>query len=697
VAITREQLKKLIKEEMVKKDLNEGPVTNWISSQLSKLKQPAAGANQSAGAGKELTPQQKMERVADFIQANRNSSLVKNSALYKKLEAVDPQQLKEAYESDILKLMKQKKISDQDIDGFIKQMSANPQAKKQLMDLGISVPNESGSTETPSQQQTQLAAGQQAQKPAAAAGTQQQPAGQEDKTQGDDGVIHVFKGKPKGPGGASLHMQLTRQFGNVPDAGKLITAISKDLLNQLKVNGLNVQESIEQVEQFLLKEVIEQNLEHNSLSFLLKENNSLDYTLTSQVFESLQEMKPVKGPQPSKFQFTKQKSRADLAKDRAAKKAAKADADKTVGDAAGVLDAQDQKEKDTEAVGQLAADTNPNATPDAPRTQSSEAPQPAQPEQSQLADNEGINAVIQSLEAVKSDIQSAAKLSDIYKIAKKAVSTVDTKGFDDKAKGFANAQPENIKKILGLVKQYYEVVNISGAGEKRRQLEQEMMDSLKLISNSGGLRTKALDILNNSDVLTDDGSLEDEPEKQAEPTKSEPETSTATEPESAPEAPQAKEPEQPKAEPTSGPQQSGQMIGRQQQISKAADAAFKQMTPAKAGVINVGEIVGRKLKAMAQLNRKAGLALEPMVPKMLKAIEKFIGYALAKSGKKDVKIVGGSKNAAALQKTVKQAAMGDKGAIKAGVDAMKAQQDKKQAIKEALVEEIYNLLTGKTE
>jgi hypothetical protein len=561
VALTRDELNKLVLQEMKQNQVDEG-VGDWFKQKaagaLTGIGKAATTAGEKIGGANKgkLTSQQKMERVADFIQANRNSSLVKNSALYKKLEAVDPQQLKEAYESDILKLMKQKKISDQDIDGFIKQMSANPQAKKQLMDLGISAPNESGSTEIPSQQQTQPAAGQQAQKPAAAAGTQQQPAGQEDKTQGDDGVIHVFKGKPKGPGGASLHMQLTKQFGNVPDAGKLITAISKDLLNQLKVNGLNVQESIEQVEQFLLKEVIEQKLEHNSLSYLLKENNSLDYTLTSQVFESLQEGEREKKRKEEHVRqlgfvfdngevnwkaFTaavkdaKQKGEAknddEFIKKGLEKR--KGEGEKDLAAAADVQNAKDAEQKDTEAAGQLAADTNPNPTPDVERTQSTDVPQPVA------------------------------------------------------------------------------------------------------------------------------------------------------------------EPQQPKAEPTSGPQQSGQMIGRQQQISKAADAAFKQMTPAKAGVINVGEIVGRKLKAMAQLNRKAGLALEPMVPKMLKAIEKFIGYALAKSGKKDVKIVGGSKNAAALQKTVKQAAMGDKGAIKAGVDAMKAQQDKKQAIKEALVEEIYNLLTGK--
>ncbi len=102
-----------------------------------------------------LTPEKKMSLIADFIQMNRDNKLVRSSDLYSKLLSQETS-LQEVYESDILKLMKQKKVTDSDIDKFIQQMSADDGLRKQLQDLKLPVPAESD-TDEPSKQPEQAA------------------------------------------------------------------------------------------------------------------------------------------------------------------------------------------------------------------------------------------------------------------------------------------------------------------------------------------------------------------------------------------------------------------------------------------------------------------------------------------------------------------------------------------------------------
>jgi hypothetical protein len=733
VAIKHQDIKNLVMQELLNESINNEGVADWLKKQSSKF---LSGAGKTlSGAGEKLKPGdpnfvKKLDKIGDFLQdAQRDKDItaaIMQTELGKKVFSSQEKSLEEALGQDFAKMMKDKKVTPQEVSSFISAMSKNKKAKQMLDGLGIEI--EVGDQDvvgsSPADSAPQTPAGSATTVPTNGATPPPLPA----DASGANDVIAVFKGKTKGPKGTSdsLHTQLTRQFKNIPDSGKLITAISKDLLNQLKVNGLKVQESAEQVEQFLLKELIDNKLEHQSLSYLLKENNSLDYRLTSQILESIEEVKAIKPKKLSPLEKSKaaKASMASTAGDPSAsaeidrKKTTTANAveltkqlpsqnntpigvknpfssklnvngsgEKDLGGAAAVQNAKDAEQNNTAAARQLAADTNPNSTPDAQRTQDSVIPQPAPDAPASV---------------------SSEKPKDLGNISSgdSPGANYATNGFDDKQKRqlVSSLIQKGFKQV-----QVTKLVNGFSDWLKNRTKQQQVQPVQEGAGNSQ-VRELISQFIKETNFAADENlraALADQtirtfgnPAKAMGPVRA----NTSATAGKMPDISQAaktmgagvaqKEPAQ--AQPTSGPKQSGQMVGRQQQISKAADAAFKMTTPAKAGFVNVGEVVGRKLKAMAQLNAKSGAAIIPLIPKILKAIEGFLNYALSKSGKKNVKILGGIKNAAALQKTVQQASQGSKAAIPAGVDIMKTQQKQKAALKEALVQEIFNLLIGKT-
>lgn len=727
MAIKHQDLKNLVIQEMLNESINNEGVVDWLRTQSSKA---FSGAGKAlSGAGEKLKPGdqnfvKKLDKIGDFLQdAQRDKDItaaIMQTELGKKVFSSQEKSLEEALGRDFAKMMKDKKVTPQEVSSFVSAMSKNKKAKQMLDGLGIEI--EVGDQDvvgsSPADSASQTPAGSTATPPTNGATPPPLPA----DAGGANDVIAVFKGKTKGPKGTSdsLHTQLTRQFKNIPDSGKLITAISKDLLNQLKVNGLKVQESAEQVEQFLLKELIDNKLEHQSLSYLLKENNSLDYRLTSQILESLEEggerEKKRKEEHVRQLGFVfdngevnwkaftaavkdaKQKGEANNDDEFIIKglRKRKGEGEKDLGAAAAVQNTKDAEQNNIAAAGQLAADTNPNPSQNVQRTQDSVIPQPAPAEPSPASsekpkelgkigsgDSPGANYATngfddkQKRQLVSSLIQKGFKQDQVTKLVN---------GFSDWLKNRTKqqqAQPvqegAGNSQVRELISQFIKETNFAADEKLRAALADQTIRTF-------GNPAKAMGPVRANTSATA-GKL--------------PDISQAAKTMGAGVA--QKEPAQ--AQPTSGPKQPSQMLGRQQQISKAADAAFKMTTPAKAGFVNVGEVVGRKLKAMAQLNAEAGAAIVPLIPKILKAIEGFLNYALSKSGKTNVKILGGIKNAAALQKTVQQASQGNKAAIPAGLDIMKTQEKQKAALKESverkeslkrvLMEEIFNAIVGK--
>jgi hypothetical protein len=147
VTIKREDIKKLVIQQMLQESIQEeGAVSDWLRQKASSGLIGGGKAIQRAGekiapkdaskdGQKPLDFNKKLQLVADFIQMNRDSKVVKDSDLGKMLFSANP--LQEAYESQLLKLMKDKKIDEKDVDLFLSQMSKNEQARKQLQDLGL--------------------------------------------------------------------------------------------------------------------------------------------------------------------------------------------------------------------------------------------------------------------------------------------------------------------------------------------------------------------------------------------------------------------------------------------------------------------------------------------------------------------------------------------------------------------------------
>ena len=147
MTINREDIKKLVIQQMLQESIQEeGAVSDWLRQKASSGLIGGGKAIQRAGekiapkdaskdGQKPLDFNKKLQLVADFIQMNRDSKVVKDSDLGKMLFSANP--LQEAYESQLLKLMKDKKINEKDVDLFLSQMSKNEQARKQLQDLGL--------------------------------------------------------------------------------------------------------------------------------------------------------------------------------------------------------------------------------------------------------------------------------------------------------------------------------------------------------------------------------------------------------------------------------------------------------------------------------------------------------------------------------------------------------------------------------
>ena len=721
MAIKHQDLKNLVIQELLNESINNEGVVDWLRTQSSKA---FSGAGKAlSGAGEKLKPGdpnfvKKLDKIGDFLQdAQRDKDItaaIMQTELGKKVFSSQEKSLEEALGRDFAKMMKDKKVTPQEVSSFVSAMSKNKKAKQMLDGLGIEI--EVGDQDvvgsSPADSASQTPAGSTATPPTNGATPPPLPA---DAGSAND-VIAVFKGKSAGPNGASdsLQTQLIRQFGSkIPDGGKLITAITKDLMNQLKANGLKVQESVEQVEQFLLKELIDNKLEHQSLSYLLKENNSFDYRLTSQILESLQEGEREK---KRKEEHVRQlgfvfdngevnwKAFTAAVKDAKQKGEAKDDdefiinglrkrkgeGEKDLGGAAAVQNTKDAEQNNIAAAGQLAADTNPNPSQNVQRTQDSVIPQPAPAEPSPASsekpkelgkigsgDSPGANYATngfddkQKRQLVSSLIQKGFKQDQVTKLVN---------GFSDWLKNRTKqqqAQPvqegAGNSQVRELISQFIKETNFAADEKLRAALADQTIRTFgnpakamgPVRANTSATAGKMPDISQAAKTMGA-GVAQKEPAQ----------TAAAS------------------AEPTSGAQQVGALAGRQQQISKAADAAFKQITPTRPGIVNVGEVVGRKLKAIAQLNAKAGLALVPMVPKILQAIEKFIAYALAKSGKKDsVKIVGGSKNAVALQKTLTN--IKSKGIMSPPSEQQAKPTIQKESLKRILMEEIFNAIVGK--
>lgn len=262
MAITREELKKLVLQEMQQNQVDEG-VGDWLRSKASSMLTKTGQKMTQAGEKVAPPPQlddKTLRKVGDFLQmAQRDPELTKlilQTPFGKTVFGSDEKEkVTEALGQDFIKMIKDKKVTPQEMDDFIAAMSKNPAAKKMLDGLKLTKPD------IQTDKQPEQAAAQQDQKPAAA-GTPQAatPSAQDNQQAGTEKpqVFNVEKGKN------SLQQQLLQKYGNQlgSEANKFISSIARDIKADLAASGVKVQESIEQIADNILNEVLNGNKNH---------------------------------------------------------------------------------------------------------------------------------------------------------------------------------------------------------------------------------------------------------------------------------------------------------------------------------------------------------------------------------------------------------------------------------------------------
>lgn len=168
--INKQDLKKLIIQEMLQEQINNEGALDWAKKQAQKgLIGISNIANKGAAALE--TPEldkKKLDSIANFLQqAQRDtelSKLILTTTLGRKIfgdnKNIQQQNLNEILTGDFEKMMRDKKVTNADMEDFINAMSKNAKANKILSGLlgkQILNPNQSSNTTSVSQEPSQQA------------------------------------------------------------------------------------------------------------------------------------------------------------------------------------------------------------------------------------------------------------------------------------------------------------------------------------------------------------------------------------------------------------------------------------------------------------------------------------------------------------------------------------------------------------
>jgi hypothetical protein len=144
VTIKREDIKKLVIQQMLQESIQEEGVQSWLSNAL------IGGGKVAQRAGEKIAPEDPnflndLSLVADFIEMYRDK--VKNTEFYKKFF----QPINEQYESQYLKQLKAKKATLQDLNSFVDELQKmdDPAIKRDLGELSKSFKAISKTTDIP--------------------------------------------------------------------------------------------------------------------------------------------------------------------------------------------------------------------------------------------------------------------------------------------------------------------------------------------------------------------------------------------------------------------------------------------------------------------------------------------------------------------------------------------------------------------
>jgi hypothetical protein len=162
MAISREELKKLVIKEMLEQDLKNEGVSDWLRSKASSVLTTTGKKMTQAGEKVAPPPQlddKTLRKVGDFLQmAQRDPGITKAilaTEFGKQVFGSDEEDnLKEALGADFIKMIKNKKVTPQMLTDFIDSMKKNEKANKMMTSLGL-IPKGSKPVEKSDVQQTQ--------------------------------------------------------------------------------------------------------------------------------------------------------------------------------------------------------------------------------------------------------------------------------------------------------------------------------------------------------------------------------------------------------------------------------------------------------------------------------------------------------------------------------------------------------------
>ena len=146
MAIKHQDLKNLVMQELLNETINNEGVTDWLRAQSSKA---LTGAGRAlTGAGEKIKPEdpkfvKNLDKIGDFLQmAQRDRDItnaIMQTELGKKVFSSQEKSLEEALGQDFTKMMKDKKVTPQEVSSFIAAMNIVPKAKKMLDGLGVDI------------------------------------------------------------------------------------------------------------------------------------------------------------------------------------------------------------------------------------------------------------------------------------------------------------------------------------------------------------------------------------------------------------------------------------------------------------------------------------------------------------------------------------------------------------------------------
>jgi hypothetical protein len=144
MAITREELKKLVLQEMQQNQVDEG-VGDWLRSKTSSMLTKTGQKMTQAGEKVAPPPQlddKTLRKVGDFLQmAQRDPGITKAilaTDFGKQVFGSDEEDnIAEALGLDFIKMIKNKKVTPQMLTDFIESMKKNEKANKMMTGLGL--------------------------------------------------------------------------------------------------------------------------------------------------------------------------------------------------------------------------------------------------------------------------------------------------------------------------------------------------------------------------------------------------------------------------------------------------------------------------------------------------------------------------------------------------------------------------------